>query len=87
MTLKNQRMSADIPKGSHSDDETATSSLIKPSLSRSASVLEEILKTSLSFLSDESEAYTTDDDDNKTSIELERILQDRLRWFTERKIS
>lgn len=26
----------------------------------------------MSFLSDESEAYTTDDDDNKTSIELEK---------------
>lgn len=73
LTLKNQRMSADIPKGSHSDDETATSSLIKPSLSRSASVpRRNTKKTSLSFLSDESEAYTTDDDDNKTSIELEK---------------
>lgn len=73
LTLKNQRMSADIPKGSHSDDETATSSLVKPSLSRSASVpRRNTKKTSLSFLSDESEAYTTDDDDNKTSIELEK---------------
>lgn len=73
LTLKNQRMSADIPKGSHSDDETATSSLIKPSLSRSASVpRRNTKKTNLSFLSDESEAYTTDDDDNKTSIELEK---------------
>ncbi|KGU26365.1 phosphatidylinositol 4-kinase PIK1alpha [Candida albicans P75063] len=73
LTLKNQRMSADIPKGSHSDDETATSSSIKPSLSRSASVpRRNTKKTSLSFSSDESEAYTTDDDDNKTSIELEK---------------
>lgn len=73
LTLKNQRMSADIPKESHSDDETVVSSLIKPSLSRSASVpRRSTKKASLSFLSDESEAYTTDDDDNKTSIELEK---------------
>lgn len=75
LTMKNQRMSAEVQKGSHSDNESPSSSLFKNSLHRSASVPRSgAKKVSMSVLSDESEAYTTDDDDHKTSIELEKSL-------------